>query len=130
MDTIMGMTFLEIEIGNPADRTNTRSIDFLVDSGAIYTVAPAAVLEELGIQPISEEKYWVANGEKIVRQRGIAFFRYGDKVGGADVIFGEEGDSNLLGATTLESLGLALDPLRRELKPLPMIIGGYHPKSI
>ena len=27
-----------------------------------------------------------------------------------------------LGAFTLEALGLALDPLRRELKPLPMIL--------
>jgi hypothetical protein len=39
-------------------------------------------------------------------------------VGGADVIFGEEGDSTLLGAFTLEALSLSLDPLRRVLKPL------------
>jgi hypothetical protein len=43
-------------------------------------------------------------------------------IGGADVVFGEEGDSLLLGAFTLESLGLSLDPLRRELKALPMIL--------
>ncbi len=43
------------------------------------------------------------------------------------VIFGEEGDSQLLGAFTLEALGLALDPLKRELKPLPMILAGYRP---
>lgn len=125
----MGMTYIEIEIGNPANTATTRTLDFLVDSGAIYTVAPASVLAELGIEPISEEKYWLANGEKITRKRGIAFFKYGERVGGADVVFGEEGDSNLLGATTLESLGLALDPFRRELKPMPLIIGGYVPKS-
>ena len=51
-----------------------------------------------------------------------ALFKYGDQVGVADVIFGEEGDNNLLGAFTLEALGLALDPLRRELKPIPMIL--------
>ena len=49
-------------------------------------------------------------------------FRYGERVGVADVIFGEEGDSTLLGAFTLEALGLSLDPLRRELKPLPMLL--------
>ena len=49
-------------------------------------------------------------------------FRYGQRVGVADVIFGEPGDSVLLGATTLESLGLALDPQRRELHPLPMVL--------
>jgi hypothetical protein len=74
-----------------ADPTNTRTLEFLVDSRAIYTVAPGQVLTELGIQRISEEKYWLANGEKIVRKRRIAFYRYGEKVGGADVVFGEEG---------------------------------------
>jgi clan AA aspartic protease len=125
----VGITFLDVEVGNPADPEKTLTVEFMVDSGAIYSVAPATVLDELGIKPISQEKFWLANGEKMIRHRGIAFFRYGDKVGGADVIFGETGDSNLLGATTLESLGLALDPLKRELKPMPMIIGGYRPKS-
>lgn len=125
----MGITYVTVDIGNPADTSNTLSTDFMVDSGAIYTVAPATMLEELDIEPISEQVFWLANGEKIVRQRGIAYFKYGDRVGGADVIFGEEGDSNLLGATTLESLGLALDPFKRELKPMPMIIGGYRPPN-
>jgi hypothetical protein len=31
------------------------------------------------------------------------------------VIFGEPGDSTLLGALTLEALGLVLDPLKRDL---------------
>ncbi len=125
----VGITYLDVEIGNPADPDKTLTVEFMVDSGAIYTVAPSTVLGELGIKPISEEKFWLANGEKIVRKRGGAFFKYGDKVGIADVIFGEEGDSNLLGATTLESLGLALDPFKRELKPLPMIIGGFRPPT-
>ena len=51
-------------------------------------------------------------------------FRYGRRVGGADVIFDQPGDGLLLGAMTLESLGLSLDPLKRELKPLPMILAG------
>ena len=38
------------------------------------------------------------------------------------MIFGEEGDSVLLGAFTLQSLGFFIDPLRRKLKPLPMIL--------
>lgn len=64
----------------------------------------------------------MANGGRSVRRQGIALFKYKDRIGGADVIFGEEGDSNLLGATTLESLGLSLDPIKRELRPLPMVL--------
>jgi len=118
---IMGLTVLEIEIGNPANPEITEKIDLLIDSGAVYSVVPAPVLERLGIKPLTEQEFRLADGTKIVRKKGIALFKYGDKIGGADVIFGEEGDSILLGAFTLEALGLALDPLKRELKPLPMI---------
>lgn len=118
----MGMTVIEIEVGNPARPEVTERIEFLIDSGAIYSVVPAPVLDRLGIRPLREEEFRLADGTKIVRKKGIALFRYGDRVGGADVIFGEEGDSVLLGAFTLEALGLSLDPLRRELRPLPMVL--------
>lgn len=123
----MGLTYLTIDIGSPARPEATVPVECMVDSGAVYTVASADLLEELGIDPLSKETFWLANGEKVVRRRGIALFRYGDRVGGADVVFGEEGDSNLLGATTLESLGLSLDPLKCELKPNRMTIGGFWP---
>ena len=118
----MGLTVLQIEVGNPATPHTTEKVEFLVDSGAIYSVVAMPILERLGISPITEQQFRLADGSKIVRKKGIALFRYGERVGGADVIFGEEGDSTLLGAFTLEALGLALDPLRRELKPLPMIL--------
>ena len=118
----MGLTVLEVEVGNPATPDTTERVEFLIDSGAIYSVVAVPILERLGISPITEQQFRLADGSKVVRKKGIALFRYGERVGGADVIFGEEGDSTLLGAFTLEALGLALDPLRRELKPLPMIL--------
>jgi clan AA aspartic protease len=118
----MGLTSLEIEVGNPANPQATEKVDFLIDSGAVYSVVPTPILERLGIQPLTAQEFRLADGTKITRQKGIALFKYGDRIGGADVIFGEEGDSVLLGAFTLEALGLSLDPLRRDLKPLPMIL--------
>jgi clan AA aspartic protease len=118
----MGLTFLAVEVGNPANPEVTEKADFLVDSGAIYSVLPTPVLDRLGIKPIAQQEFVLADGTKIVRKKGIALFKYGERVGGADVIFGEDGDSVLLGVFTLEALGLVLDPLRRELKPLPMVL--------
>lgn len=122
----MGLIYLEIEVGNPAKPSVTVGVEFLIDSGAIYSVVPGKTLKKLGIKPLTKEKYHLMSGEVIVRQKGVAFFKYKGKVGGADVIFGKRGDSNLLGATTLEALGLSLDPFKRELKPLPMILGGSN----
>jgi clan AA aspartic protease len=118
----VGLTVLKIEVGNPASPEVTESVEFLIDSGAIYSVVPTPILEKLGIKPLAEEEFRLADGSKVVRKKGGAVFRYGERVGVADVIFGEEGDHKLLGAFTLEALGLVLDPLRRELKPLPMIL--------
>jgi hypothetical protein len=84
------------------------------------------MLERLGIKPLATQEFRLADGTKITRKRGIALFRYGERVGGADVIFGEEGDYSLLGAFTLTALGLALDPLRRGLRPLPMILAALR----
>src|SRR5262249_15971787 len=120
--TAVGLTVLEVEVGNPANPETTEKIEFLIDSGAIYSVVPTPVLERLGIRPLPTQEFRLADGSKIARKKGIAVFQYGERVGGADVIFGEEGDSTLLGAFTLEALGLSLDPLRRELKPLPMLL--------
>jgi clan AA aspartic protease len=111
----MGMTVLTIEVGNPAEPKVRKSVEFLVDSGAVYSVVPSSVLKSLGIKPLSTEQFRLADGTKIHRKKGIALFRYGKRLGGADVIFGEKGDSSLLGALTLEALGLSLDPLRRTL---------------
>jgi len=94
----MGLTVLRVEVGNPADPSRMESLEFLVDSGAIYSVVPAEILTRLGIRPLTEQEFRLANGETIRRRKGVALFRLGDKIGGADVIFGEPGDSILLGA--------------------------------
>lgn len=118
----MGLTTVKMQVGNPASPDVTREVEFMVDSGATYSVVPAAVLAELGIRPLAEEEFRLADGSTIRRKKGIALFRYGERVGGSDVIFGEERDSELLGALTLEGLGLKLDPMKRELNPVPMML--------
>ncbi|OGM31023.1 hypothetical protein A2630_01670 [Candidatus Woesebacteria bacterium RIFCSPHIGHO2_01_FULL_44_10] len=120
----MGLTKLKITVSNPAKPHNRQVVDFLVDSGAVYSVVGQEVLGKLGIKPSSEKEFTLANGEFIKRQLGGAVYEYGGETGHAPVIFGEKGDSNLLGAVTLEALGMVLDPLQRKLLNLPMVLGG------
>lgn len=118
----VGLTHLHIQVGNPANPDVTETVEFLIDSGTIHSVVPTVVLSRLGIEPIASQEFRLANGSRIRRSKGVALFRYEDRVGGADVIFGEEGDSNLLGSTTLEAMELGLDPIKRILLPLPMVL--------
>jgi predicted aspartyl protease len=118
----MGITAVQLQVANPANLEHWETVDCLVDSGASYSVVPAEVLERLGIQPYTEQVFRLANGEHMRRRKGIAAHRLGDRTGGMDIIFGEQGDANLVGVLTLEALGFALDPLRRELREMPMLM--------
>jgi predicted aspartyl protease len=118
----MGITSLSIEVANPASPEVTERLEFMVDSGAVYSVVPTPVLERLGIRPLRAETFRLADGRTIVRTKGVALFKFQEFVGGADVIFGEDGDATLLGALSLEALGLSLDPIRRELKPMDLVL--------
>ena len=77
--------------------------------------------------PHRRKSFFLADGTAIERRIGDAYFEYGGIGGAAPVIFGEKGDKNLLGATTLEALELVLDPFKRELRPMTMALMGASP---
>lgn len=124
----MALTHLDMTVSNPTQIKKSAKLRFLVDSGAVYSVVPTLALKNLSIVPDGEREFILANGDKIVRKLGIARFQYKDYWGGAPVIFGEKGDSILLGATALEAMGLVLNPLQRELMKLPMVLGSLVDK--
>ena len=117
----MAITFIKVKVSNPVRPAKSMEHKFLVDSGAVYSVMPKKELKALGIKPTSSEEFILANGETIKNPVGNIMFEFKGKVRAAPVIFGEEGIF-LLGSTTLEALGMILDPIRRELKPLPMML--------
>ena len=116
----MGLTTVRAKVANPKNTRRHVTVRFLVDSGAVYSLVPRIILERLGIEPHSKREFILANGEVVAREMGTAVFEYRRQRGDSLVLFGEEGDSPLLGATTMEGFGLILDPFRRELKPIPM----------
>ena len=118
----MGLTYIQASIANPARPRRSAKLKFLVDSGALYSVVPSRVLRRLGIKPGKTKTFILADGTEVKRSLGQALFRLNGDEGASPVIFGETGDSVLLGIVSLEALGLILDPLKRELRPLPMML--------
>lgn len=125
----MGLTVLELEVANPALPEITEKVEFRIDSGANYSGVPTPILTRLGIRPFMRQEFRLTDGSKVGRKKGAAVHKYGERVGGADIVLGEEGDCNLLGALTLAALGLFLHPLRREFMTLPMILAETGPPS-
>lgn len=122
----MGLTHIKVGIANPARPKQTIELIFLVDSGAVYSVIPAAALRKLRVKPHSKRTFILADGSEVTRKIGDVLFRLDGRRGAAPVIFGEKDDSTLLGAVSLEALGMTLDPMKRELRPLPMVLASQR----
>jgi clan AA aspartic protease len=119
----MGLTNQKILIKESRHARRKKTVNFLIDSGAVYSLVPEATLKKLGIRPYRKVDFALADGTTITRRVGDAYFEFRGEGGAAPVIFGEKGDEPLLGATTLESIGLVLDPFKRRLIPMRMLLG-------
>ena len=111
----MGMTDVKLQVKNPQHPSRKFEGEFLIDSGATYTVVPEEILLKLGINPQREETFSLVDGRLIKRKVGNALYEFEGIEAAAPILFGEKGDSLLLGIFTLEALGLTLDPLKRKL---------------
>ena len=111
----MGFTYVEIDLANVAELGQHRSVQFLLDTGALLTVVPTSVLRELGIQPIGERSFRGFGGV-IQCPIGAAQLRYQDSVAATTIIFGEDNDPTVLGVTALEAWGYQVDPTPQQIK--------------
>jgi clan AA aspartic protease len=124
----MGLT-TQMATVRPTRRSKRQAtVTFLVDSGAVYSLVPGEVLRSLGLRPYRALAFSLADGTTMSRQVGDAYFELDGQLGPAPVIFGEDGDEPLLGATTLESLGFVLDPFKRRLIPMRMVLATLTPR--
>ena len=122
----MGAVYLDVLVRRLPQDAAGETIEFLIDSGATYSVAPAEVLRGLGIAPHRSIEFVLADGSRMSRELGGAYFEYGGTGGVAPVAFGQPGDVNLLGVTALEAMSLMLDPLTRDLRRLPAILARHQ----
>jgi len=114
----LGLTYVEGIVSS--SRGKRRTVRFLVDSGATYTLIPKPIWEELGLKPKKQVDFVLADGTTITRTVSECRIRLLGEEGYTPVILGEETDEPLLGSVTLGILGLVLDPFKRELRPMQM----------
>jgi Predicted aspartyl protease len=113
----MGLTHVAVRLLN-SESQNTYNANFLVDTGAWDTMAPASALRRIGIQPVGKDVYENANGEVVEYEYGIAELRFMGEVVGTRILFGPDGSEPLLGVVALESAGFIVDPKNQTLRKL------------
>ena len=112
----MGLLRTDVEIESPLREGDRRLLrDVLVDAGAELSLAPAAVLESLGIRRRKTVRFQQADGTILERSVGFAIVHAGGAFTNDEVVFGEPGDLVLLGARSLDGLNLKVDLVGKRL---------------
>lgn len=116
----MGLTYIEGVVEGPTGIS--RTVNFLVDSGAKYSLLPADDWRAIGLTPKRRLTFVLADGTPIERDVSECHIRLPQGEGHTPVILGEPGDEALLGVVTLEILGLVLHPFNRTLQPARLLL--------
>jgi len=117
----MGYVKIKAKISN-TDRTKSKELELIADTGAIYTAIPENILKSLDIMPKGKRRFKIADGKIKEFKIGEAYIEIGKEGATSIVAFLEENAMPLLGVTTLELLGLQVDPVSGELKPLELFM--------
>ena len=104
------------------DGQHTHEVEALVDTGAAYTTLPGSLLRELGVVPAGQRRFSLADGRRVVLPYGRAWVTINGESEVTIVVFGRDDGPYLLGAYTLEGLGLAVDPVEQRLAPADLIM--------
>lgn len=114
----MGTFSVEIAVGDlSGDRF--QSVEALVDTGSSDTAIPENVLRDLGVVPTGQRRFRLADESLVTYPIAQARVRLSGQDFVVLVVFTPEGTMPLLGASTLETFGLAADPVGRGLIEVP-----------
>lgn len=116
----VGTFYVDFSLWNP-DKTLSRTLNALVDTGASYTLIPASALIELGIEPEKTRSFRLANGNIQDFPVGRADIELENSTENVHVVFGPE-NRILLGAMALEAFALAADAKNRCLVPADLTL--------
>ena len=109
----MGLTEAEAIIQGPKGNETLR---LLVDTGSLHSWIDADILQKLGVEPRYTMGFRTITGTRVERQVGFAEVEMLGVKFPCVIVFAQSGDMGVLGATTLDNLGLEVDLTTREIK--------------
>jgi predicted aspartyl protease len=124
----MGITNVDATVCRSDKTGPSLPVTMMVDSGAIYSVLPASIWRPLALVGDREVDFSLADGTIITREVSECRFDIEGRGATSPVVLGRDDEGPLLGAVTLETLGLVLNPLTRQLMSIRLMLGSMTPR--
>jgi clan AA aspartic protease len=112
----MGETKIRVSIKSRPEDANKIVLEAAVDTGATYSWIPRTLMAKLVIRPSRRVKFKTSEGRVIERDVGHLFIEWNGETAPTTIVLAEEGDQTVIGLHALESLGLEVDPVTREVR--------------
>jgi aspartyl protease family protein len=111
----------KFRIWNPASPERVEELEAIVDTGASFSWISRSRLERLGLSSSRRMPFRTIEGR--VLERDLAAIYIATDVYSAPdvVVMAEAGETEVLGAHSIEGLGMAADPVQKKLTPTIML---------
>src|SRR5579872_568908 len=128
----MGLFQVKVKLASLSAPTRWEEASLLVDTGATLSRIPRHILERLGVATISRLPFSLADGRRVEREIAAVLLTIEGRKAAVPVAFGEPGEEAVLGATTLETLGLWVDSGAQKLLPrnLLALANGQNARTV
>ncbi len=117
----MGTFTTQLRVWNPAQPEKAEEFEVFVDTGAAFSWVSRARLQRLGIGPSRRMPFRTIDGRVLERDLAIAYVATDGYSAPDMVVMAEPGEMEVMGAHSIEGLGLAADPVQRKLVPTVML---------
>lgn len=110
---MLGKTYITIKlIGDKREKI----LRLIVDTGPMFAWIRHEILEELGVRPRGKQVFVTIEERKIIREIGSIEAEFDSLKMPIPVVFAEQDDKEVFGATALEIFGLVVDPKTGRVK--------------
>jgi predicted aspartyl protease len=117
----MGTFSAKLRVWNPAKPSDVEELDAFVDTGAAFSWISRARLERLGVSAARKMSFRTTEGRLLERDMATVYVATGTYSVPDVVVMAEAGEMEVMGAHTIEGLGLAADPVQKKLVPTVML---------
>jgi len=117
----MGTFKSKLRVWNPAQPEKAEELDVLVDTGAAFSWVSRERLARLGVTPSRRMPFRTIDGRVLERELAIVHIGTNGYVAPDLVVMAEPGEMEVIGAHSIEGLGMAADPVQKKLVPTIML---------
>src|SRR5438067_11325964 len=117
----MGTFTTKVKVSNPERPAEAEEVDVFVDTGAAFSWISRSRLERLGLTSTRSMRFRTIDGRML--ERDMTEVRIASNGYSAPdlVVMAETGEMEVIGAHSIEGLGLAADPAQHKLVPTVML---------